>query len=307
MRRYAVVGGGFGLYGYCQCILDHDLGDLFLWDGYRARFMARPELAGRASRVVWRPDLDATLAAASHVIIAVPPAEQAAVLDRSLSRPGLSAVGLEKPLAADPAAAIRILERLRDWGGRWRVDYSFLHACWFPRLRERVIGATDDVVLRWTFLAHHHRHRLPSWKREVALGGGALRFYGVHVIALARALGYANARSSETCAEMVGEADVWQAVLAGPGLPDLRIMVHTREANPLFHMADRRGDLLALTDPFDAEDPVVHGDRRCPILLRFLEALEGGPVGAGADPELAVLRLWDAIESINRHRTVSAD
>lgn len=302
---YTVVGRGFGLYGHCASILS-SAAILHLWNGYRERVEARPELRGHAGRIIWQPSIAACLAEASDCIIAVPPAEQPAVLAECLAHANLLRLGLEKPLANDPGAARQVLERLRDWGGSYRIDYTFLHAAWLQDAVACAANARAPLTLEWRFCAHHYRHGVETWKRVVTRGGGALRFYGIHCIALAARLGYTSAAWSRTVAVALDEAETWNAQLCGPGLPDLRILVDSRAADESFRFcADGSGPVVALAHPFAAESVSGADDPRCAPLGRFIATLVDGADALATTFYRNCQALWERIEQANEHRRQS--
>ena len=102
------------------------------------------------------------------------------------------------------------------------------------------------------------RRGTSTWKRRVSLGGGALRFYGIHLIALLAELGYETWRNLSHVADVEDEVSRWTAVMTGSALPEYTIYVDTNCGQELFavrsHGACRLGQGLEieLGDPLSA-------------------------------------------------------
>src|SRR5687768_8509582 len=96
---YAIVGSGFGLYGYLPALVE-GLGEtVALPRAAEARARARPELGRALEGVHWVDDLDAALALATGVVIATPPGSQLEVAGRCAGLANIRTMVLEKPIA----------------------------------------------------------------------------------------------------------------------------------------------------------------------------------------------------------------
>ena len=69
--------------------------------------------------------------------------------------------------------------------------------------------------LNWEFMAHHYINNLDTWKNKHSHGGGALRFYGIHVIALLAYVGYNNIIKSKLSLDLAGNPYQWSAIFSG--------------------------------------------------------------------------------------------
>lgn len=293
---FAIVGSGFGLYGYLPAVAESFGEPVLLPEDYRAKVMARAELRPYLSSIRWAPDRTAALGAADGVVIATPPARQVEVAVECLRLPAIGHMVLEKPLAPDPAQAARLLGELRASGKRFRLGYTLLHTGWAARLRW---PAHAEVSITWTFMAHHFAHDLASWKREHASGGGPLRFYGVHLLALLARHGYLEAAESTLAGETAGEPERWEARFTGAGLPDCRVVVDSRCAEAAFRIAAGGAALVALDDPYGGEPAPGEADRRVAVLKRFLASFDA-PDSPECDFYERVERLWRHTEDVTR-------
>lgn len=296
---FAIVGSGFGLYGYLPAVVEA-LGErVLLPEAYRAKVAARPELHPYLSSIQWVADLQAALGSATAVVIATPPARQLEVATQCLGLPAIHTLVLEKPLACSPQEAQALLAGVRSSGKRYRVGYTFLHCDWAMHLpREWAIGQKRDISIGWTFMAHHFARELSNWKRVHAQGGGALRFFGVHLIALLASQGYREVRESTLHGAVAGEPERWQAVFHGSGLPACHVSVDTRSPDPMFRIS--AGEVLVdLADPYAAEPASGEADRRVGVLERFLDSLQDADAGHDAFCD-EVNRLWQRTEDATR-------
>lgn len=293
---FAIVGSGFGLYGYLPALVEAFGEPVLLPEAYRAKFEARPELGAYLASIRWVADTRAALAQATGAVVATPPERQLEVAAQCLALRGLASLVLEKPLAPKPAAAVELLAALRASGKRYLVGYTLLHTRWHERL---AWPASGEVAITWSFMAHHFARDLHNWKRMHAVGGGVLRFFGVHLLALLARHGYRDVRHSTFGGSNPAEPERWRAVFAGDGLPDCRVDVDSRSATSAFRIeAAGAPPLVDLPEPYAAE-PVAQGDRRVGVLKRFLGTL---PSAAGEQAFYDdVNRLWQRTEDATRH------
>jgi len=295
---YAIAGAGFGLYGYLPAIAGARGGTVVLPETARAKLAARPELARFIPAVRWAPDLEAAFAQARIAVLAVPPAEQPALVGRCLRHPGIEALVLEKPVAPTPAQAHEVLASIARAGRRCRVGYTMLQADWADGLR--AAPAIEPLAIDWDFMAHHFATGIDTWKRHHAQGGGALRFYGIHLVALLARLGYREAIRSSLAGADPGQPDRWLATLSGPGLAPCTVSLDSRSARKAFRIV--RGPegagraQVALGDPFEAPPPPGGTDRRVAVLARFLASLDEADAPHRHLQDQAQ-RLWERIEA----------
>jgi predicted dehydrogenase len=299
---FTIVGSGFGLYGYLPALVEKFGGPVILPNAYREKLEARPELRPYGDAVRWVANREVALASASAAVVATPPLEQVAVVRRCLGLPELGTLVLEKPVAANPDEASRLLDEIKRAGKRYRIGYSFFHAAWSDRLQLPLVERGGEVAIAWSFTAHHFARGLENWKRDDARGGGVLRFFGMHLVAWLARQGYADVAQSRLEGERAGQSERWSALLRGAGRLDCRVAVDSRAAASRFSIEWRRGGekqaLLDLAEPFELEaagTPYV--DRRVAVLARLLDTLgdDDAPYRELYD---AVNRLWRRVEAV---------
>jgi hypothetical protein len=269
-RIYAIVGSGFGLFGYLPALVERLGATVALPRAYEAKARARPELARAMEGVRWVDDRDAALACADAVVIATPPARQLEVAAQCLALPSVRRIVLEKPVAPEPGLAARLLQDLERAGKRYRVGYTLAHSAWASTLAWPRRGEVTRVNIQWTFMAHHFAHGLANWKRSDDSGGGVLRFFGVHVLALLVRHGYRRVGGSQLTGASPTEPERWTAAIEGDDVPPCVVEVDSRSEARRFRIASDAAALVDLDDPFARETVIDAHDRRVGVLERLL-------------------------------------
>ncbi len=116
------------------------------------------------------------------VVMAVPPKLQSLITRQALKRK--KHLFCEKPLAVDEKNAAEMTRLARRAGVACAVDFEFpelevwrLAKKW---LGTRQFGALLDIEVRWIVETYAVKTDAPSWKTEVAQGGGALNNFVSH-------------------------------------------------------------------------------------------------------------------------------
>ena len=277
----AILGSGFGLYGYLPALTGGCGQNVVLPEKYRSRLSERPELSPFTDRVQWAEDEAAALRSADGVVIALRPSDQAEWASECLTLSNLKYLLLEKPLASSPEAAATLDYELDRSRKVIRVGYTFAYTAWgrqlldaCPRTREKA-----RLSIEWSFPAHYHTFDLRNWKRFTASGGGAIRFYGIQLIALLAKIGYCDVIFSRSFGPSAEELFRWTALFEGPTLPQCEIMVDTTAPVGKFcvDLQPRNGPrldgfLLEQSDPFASRAEAGQSeelDRRVPILVEL--------------------------------------
>lgn len=235
---------------------------IVLPERYRKPFSERPELVRFAGYIEWKEDELAALDCADGVVIAKRPIDQREWIHQCLARPRIRRLILEKPLDRTPADASALLDVLVRAQRIVRIGYVFRYAAWGQALLRSLRSGdrVSRVSIHWTFLAHHFRYDLRNWKRSHAAGGGALRFYGIQIIALLAEAGYQDVVASVACAIEPDEVEKWVATFSGPGLPECDVTVDSRSSTTNFAVGLRSdldvtqaGVLARLENPLDPD------------------------------------------------------
>jgi predicted dehydrogenase len=297
--RVAIFGSGFGLYGYLPALTEASEGNVILPGRYRAGFESRSELRHLFNRIEWVEDENVALDRADAVILSQRPADQVSWLAKILPRSGPGRILLEKPLAPDPVQAQLWLGRARASGKRIRIGYIFRYAPWATRFAESLkpSQANGEIAISWRFRAHHYATETMNWKRFVASGGGALRFYGIHLIALLAEHGYDDVLRSSITTTKSDEAEAWEAAFTGPELPICKVTVDSAAVDACFSIAadTSANPFVALGGPFDEVERLARFDSRVGILVRLCTDLLTSDITLPAWYEDSMI-LWSKVE-----------
>jgi predicted dehydrogenase len=296
--RVGILGSGFGLYGYLPALMNNSNTQIFLPERYKRNFSERNDLRRFASQIDWLEDEDAVITSVDALIISKRPADQVKWIDKCSTVRSLKHLLLEKPIAPDPVTSARILRQLYKTSLTVRIGYIFRYTQWGKALLQSQSQGRlqEPLEIKWIFRAHHYVTEIHNWKRLVSSGGGALRFFGIHLIALLAEMGYDSVSDSTTATHQKGEAAQWSATFAGPGLPIARIHLDSDAAENFFLVRSGTTETILL-GPLD-EAPVIGDlDRRVGFLSELCEELLYGAKGYPCWYQLAI-DLWHAAEEI---------
>ena len=264
-----ILGSGFGLYGYLPALIT-GLGQrrVAMPVRYRSKLLHRPVERQFDDHVDWLERDEDVLAAVTTLVLARRPADQVEWVQRALIHANIANLVLEKPIGPTPEAAGGVLAALARAGRSVRVGFTLGHTAWARRLAAWLPRRPSCGALRieWRFRAHHYANELETWKRRPSQGGGALSFYGIHLIALLAELGYTSVRQSCIEGRDTDDARRWEARFAGPALPDCTVLVDSDTPDRNFSVS---ADDFAVTlgEPFEEEQAMGPLDQRVSLLV----------------------------------------
>lgn len=297
--KVAILGSGFGLYGYLPALIGQGC-SVLLPERYRAVIEGRAELAEFAHQIKWVVDEGNALDRAEAVVVARRPGDQAALLAGILRRPNLQRLLLEKPLAPNPEEAGRLQSELLASGRIVRVGYIFGHTDWGKRLLEQASSPQrcGDLRIHWSFRAHHYATDQQNWKRSHAQGGGALRFYGIQLLALTAELGFCRARISTISSAKPDEVESWSATLENDAgdLCELNVRSNAELSRFSVTASSPFGSVVS-RDPF-GRAPVGQGDRRIPLLASLCQDMLTSPLPI-LPSHSDTVALWQDVENVS--------
>lgn len=302
--KFAIFGSGFGLYGYLPALVTGCDQAVYLPERYRVRLKEREDVRRFGDIVKWCFDEKAVLKEVDALVLAQRPADQVNWIRECVNKSNVRALLLEKPLAPSPEAASHVLDVLEMSRKKYRIGYNFRFMPWAAVLKQqlRSAPAAGYLTIDWQFRAHHYANDLRNWKRFVSAGGGALRFFGIHLIGLLAEIGFDNVVASTVSASEPDECELWSAAFIGPGLPECRVRVRSNAARQCFSI-DQTDDhlrverLVDLSDPFETNADALGFDRRVGILTELCKDLIDGAALSYPWYRQSV-RLWDMAERI---------
>ncbi len=207
---FGIIGSGFGLYGHMPAICGLSTEKVLLPKRYLPVFEKRTELSLLRNQIQWLEDEESVIERAETIVLSLWPKGQEELIKTCLSYAHIKAIALEKPLASTPADSIDLLQKLRDSDKIFRINYAFIYTAWFSQLKDQLKEA-KTIKINWNFLAHHYKHDLHNWKRQVSAGGGVIRFFGIHLIAILSALNFDEVSYSKAAGMSDEDIYEWKA------------------------------------------------------------------------------------------------
>jgi len=282
MSAIGILGSGFGLYGYLPALVEIGKRDIVLPVRYKEKFSSRAELQVYANYIFWAPDDKDVINAVDSIILAVTPEHQFDLARKLMRANNIKNLLLEKPLAVSPEKSSQLIDELVISRKRFRIGYNFRFTSWGANIAELVkVSSTDDSLsVSWKFLASHYRDDLLTWKRFSSSGGGALRFYGIHLIALLSEIGYSQVLFSKKIGKNSNEIVKWMAIFSGKKLPNFDVFVDSESAISQFTVSSiidgKKDFLLDELGPFDCSEHTQmpkDQDKRLPYLQNLCATL----------------------------------
>jgi hypothetical protein len=303
---WGILGGGFGLYGYLPAVACRTGDRIHTLRRYQETIRRRADIKTYEDRVIFEKDIGAILNKCNALAVAVRPADQEQLLNEVFDLGWKGKIILEKPLARNPGLADALLQRLMAADIDFRIAFTLNVTPWSARLAQFLAAnETEEVTLdiEWQFHAHHYRRDLDIWKRHPSQGGGATRFYAIHLIALLAGLDLTTPlRYSRLITGLDDEPECRFAVSGARRTAAVKCNSRW-EGEPGFSIRGTVAGAAAfevkLGDPFGDIDGVhgIHADGRIQYLLQILESFDGVPHG-DARFYVGHVKLWSELEKI---------
>lgn len=275
-----ILGGGFGLYGYLPAVAGMDQNPILLPTRYKEKFSSRSELKEFHTQIRWIKSDDDLIKEATTLIISRRPKDQFELLDKLLNKSQIKNIIFEKPFAQNPEQAMKMQESIRGSDKRCSVGFIFRHLPWATFLKKELhlqkLLSPKKYELKWDFMAHHYEKDIQNWKRTHSDGGGVIRFYGIHLIALLAEWGYDKVNHSNIFrGPQDGDYSKWDATFSNFNLPDFRVKIDSFNLNSSFFIKNNLDSefLYKVRDPFSDDHSVQsnnHIDPRCRYIKRVL-------------------------------------
>ncbi len=278
-----ILGGGFGLYGYLPAAVTLLQEPVLLLNKYKPIIDSRQELLSFKDQIIWLESEEELLQTADSLVISRRPIDQEALASKCLVQTNLKRIMFEKPLASTPEKAQKILDQVAKSDKYCSVGFTFRFTNWALQLKEEILNGEfiehESINLSWHFMADHFNRNVGSWKMDHAQGGGAIKFYAIHVIALLAELGYENVVSSGvSTSNMKHYFCNWTACFKGQGLPTFFVSLDSKSNASFFkiNLNNNKKTLFEGVDPLDSvfnDLTFVEQDRRCIYTTQALQEL----------------------------------
>jgi hypothetical protein len=147
------------------------------------------------------------------------------------------------------------------------------------KLLNKEFSELESINFSWNFMADHFSRNIESWKMDHSQGGGAIRFYGIHVIALLAEWGYDQVVSSSVETQNSKQNFYsWKASFRGEGLPTFFVNLDSKSNSFYFkvNFGNKEQALFKGLGPFDPVSNKLtfnEQDARCTYLTNALQEL----------------------------------
>ena len=176
---WAVVGGGFGIYGHLQALVDAGKHVATL-EKYRSFMEKRPDLQHLIEKTIFFQSEDQLIASANHLICARRPVDNIALVDKILGQHlPMDKIILEKPPAPSLQEAVRVKQELLEREISCFVPLIFCYCGWYKLIEDKLDQDDPDIEIRIRW-RHSPMPDQKSWKYLAENGGGILLFYLSH-------------------------------------------------------------------------------------------------------------------------------
>ena len=276
---FTVIGNGFGLYGYLPAIIEETGDDIVMPTTVMDIILKRGELKKYYSKIVWVDSHDIATQMAEAVVIAVPPEYQPDIVYQILAKSNVKKLIIEKPIATTPSAAVLLTSQLINSNIQFRIGYNMLHTNWFNNIfLSNLHKSCDSVEINWSFMAHHFANKLYNWKRFHSKGGGVVRFFGIHMMALLSDVGYTHSHNSRITGIEKDEPEYWESTYSGSNLPDCKVTVNSNSIMPVFQIVFNKKKnkeiILNISTPFSSEATIDNTDVRVSVIKKLIKSFE---------------------------------
>jgi len=312
-----ILGSGFGLYGYLPASVSLEMGSVLLPSRYQKVFSIREELQPFLKKIEWLDsDLD-LIKTATTLIISRRPGDQSQLIDTVLAQPNIKNIIFEKPFSINPGMAKIMQDKILNSQKICSVSYIFRYFPWAITLKDHLVRnpefEQESLKLTWRFMAHHYNNNLLNWKRDHEQGGGVLRFYGIHIIALLAEWGYNQVEKSNFFLNSDGVSySRWSALFKGINLPNFEIDIDIKSVETLFNVKRflQAEYIYQGSDPFDeqgSKNENISTDLRCNY-LRTLLLENNSQIEVWPHRYVQAINLWDKVENdINQKKLIAVN
>jgi hypothetical protein len=308
---WGIIGSGFGLYGYMPAIADQSSREIYTLARYQSIISSRADIKKYADRIVYEKNVGDVLDKCNGMVIALRPQDQELLVAEILNKKWSGKLILEKPIARTPAKSHELLMQLFQSGINYRIGFTLGVTAWSKRLKEYLIQHSKEetmIQIEWRFLAHHYKNQLDTWKRYPIHGGGASRFYAIHIISLLANLGIDHPVSFQQMFTLAGDEPKCRFSVAGSNVKADVTCDSSWIGDPFFSIAKQSSDgscqFISLSNPFTEDSTIdsmlqdVSHDVRVVYLCKIVESLY--QENFDVKSYLNHIQLWGSLEEITQ-------
>lgn len=171
-----ILGSGFGLYGYLPAL--SKLGEqVAVLSKAKPIIEAREELKEFSNKISYFDNEADLLIASNSIVHARTPDLQRDFILQYAGK--FDHLYLEKPLSPDVRQDQKLLDHLSNLDQSFSIGYLFLFTEWFQDLELGMVSSTiSEIEITWGQIFSN------DWKSNISLGGGILKYYGIHYLSI---------------------------------------------------------------------------------------------------------------------------
>lgn len=296
MLSAGILGSGFGAYGHLPAIIRYNKYErICCLEDFKKFIISRKELREFADRLTAYPSVEEVLISTDHLFYARRPSDQEDFILSGLSDKNFCHIFFEKPLATNPHASKSCLNSLRNKDQYFSINYLIAMLPWWD-----FNSQSSYFSISWHFMAHHFKpNSRYTWKQDHMAGGGAIRFYGIHLIALASRFHFNHVIHSFSNKDYT----YWSCILSNSKGQRLLIDINTRDEEELFLFKQEESIAMRSSSPFSDDKSVE--DKRTGIMnsqdvrARFIFDYIGRVMQCEYYPldHEDILMLWSEVEA----------
>lgn len=295
MQDLAILGSGFGAYTYLPAAVQTgNFSKIYCLPSFFDFVSKRSDISHLKEFLTTCRHRTELLSCCQILVSARRPQDQQELIYRDLQSSTFDWLYLEKPLAISPKDAFSCHEALVSRKTNYSINYSI---CRLPLWE---FSPCEPLFkLKWNFMAAHWAYANQNrWKRCNSEGGGSLRFYGIHLIALAAKYGFTKVITSSVDSQYQS----WRCILENISKQRLVVSLDSFSLQSVFSLETVNSTVFRLKTPFDgvsqANDATSFApDPRISITVPYLCSHTYEPKSENLSFKLRVLDLWSEIEA----------
>ena len=292
-----LYGSGFALNVYLPALISLGTNKIFINKNIISNASENIMLEKYKEYILYRDEEEYKDQLFNYIIFAVQPSKQYSLIFNKINLKNTNTLILEKPIASSPVKAQEIFERLKNLKSNYLINYSFRYAIWYKKLLTQIhhLPVNVNLFFTWQFRAKHFIHKRKTWKKFHSEGGGSIRFYGIHLIAILSDLGYVNIEESKISYNLLDDLSCFSCSLnSTENLPKCTLLVNSnsdvREFSCYYLQDKKKIKLLDLNEPISSKNGVLEEDPRIDITKQFLQDKNFH------FNNLNVIKLWKSVE-----------
>ncbi len=185
--NFGIIGGGFGIYGWLSALNYFNKIKISTLASYKKKFLGRKDIeniSALCKSITWCENEELLFKSVDLLIIARRPIDQIKIVNHLISKSWKGSLIIEKPIAPTPELSKKIIKKLLKNNINLQVGFSINETNWSRKVKRLIQKKKlKEIIINWDFLADHYKYKKPTWKSNPILGGGALSFYCIHLIA----------------------------------------------------------------------------------------------------------------------------